>query len=396
MSHSYISVSTSYISTTNRQEHFPCQINIFFPFFMLLYNADGCMGIVAASDYYTSSLTLKAVNNIDINVKNYNRTPAVVVYGSMVVDCKNFNCDIENMAFGIIVYDEFAVNATDTVTFNYNIPSLIQTAKATITGARIVLNETGEHGKAFSYVDDLEINGSFIYNGNHIFSVRDNGEERCIVCGLKNIAVADLKDKINVGKVYYDGKEKKPVITIEGLTLNEDYIVCVEPQIAAYDAYTATIVGVGDYTGSVEVSWSIDNNGWIKLDGDWYYFEDGEMLTNWQEINGKWYFLDETGVMLKDWQEINSKWYYLGTNGVMQTGWQKLGTKWFYFNASGVMQTNWQKLSNKWYYFNASGAMQTGWVNIGGKDYYFYEDGSMAADTYIGKYYVDANGVWVK
>ena len=36
------------------------------------------------------------------------------------------------------------------------------------------------------------------------------------------------------------------------------------------------------------------------------------------------------------------------------------------------MLTGWQWLGGKWYYLNGSGAMQTGWQSIGGSWYYFY------------------------
>ena len=40
--------------------------------------------------------------------------------------------------------------------------------------------------------------------------------------------------------------------------------------------------------------------------------------------------------MLTGWQKISGKWYYMNENGAMQTGWQKIGGKWYYMNGSGV------------------------------------------------------------
>ena len=42
----------------------------------------------------------------------------------------------------------------------------------------------------------------------------------------------------------------------------------------------------------------------------------------------------------------------------MLTNWQKLDGKWYYFNSSGAMVTGWRKLGGTWYYFTASGALQ--------------------------------------
>ena len=39
--------------------------------------------------------------------------------------------------------------------------------------------------------------------------------------------------------------------------------------------------------------------------------------------------------------------------------------------------------------------MQTGWQELDGAWYYFYESGDMAADTWIGDYYMGPDGKWV-
>lgn len=47
------------------------------------------------------------------------------------------------------------------------------------------------------------------------------------------------------------------------------------------------------------------------------------------------------------------------------------------------------------------GKMNTGWQIIDGKWYYFNEEsdgkkGALVTDAWIGKYYVDENGVWME
>ena len=78
-------------------------------------------------------------------------------------------------------------------------------------------------------------------------------------------------------------------------------------------------------------------------------------------------------------------------------GKQNLNGKWYYMNDNAEMVTGWQQIGGKWYYFNTGGDMATGWLQAEpGKWYYLYEDGSMAADTVIdGTYRVDASGQWV-
>lgn len=59
-------------------------------------------------------------------------------------------------------------------------------------------------------------------------------------------------------------------------------------------------------------------DGWQKIAGKWYWYEDGKPVTNaWRKVTG------ESGV---------AYWYYLGKGGVMLKGWQKIGEEVFYLN----------------------------------------------------------------
>lgn len=118
--------------------------------------------------------------------------------------------------------------------------------------------------------------------------------------------------------------------------------------------------------------------GWQKIGGKWYYLRDsGEMATGWQYVDNQWYYLDSNGAMLTGWQLINGKWYLLSSSGAMLTGWQKVGGNWYYMNSSGAMLTGWQYINNQWYYLNSSGAMLTGWQQISGQWYYMNGSGAM-------------------
>ena len=135
--------------------------------------------------------------------------------------------------------------------------------------------------------------------------------------------------------------------------------------------------------------------GWKQM-GKWYYFgTDGAMKTGWYKVGNKWYFSDNTGKMVTGWKKIG-KWYYFASSGAMKTGWQQVGGKWYLLGSSGAMKTGWQKTGGKWYWLNASGAMQTGWKQIAGKWYFFDGSGKMLASTTrkIGRktYRFDGNG----
>ena len=161
-------------------------------------------------------------------------------------------------------------------------------------------------------------------------------------------------------------------------------------------------------------------NCWEKIDGYWYHFDgNGIMQTGWLNIGGTWYYLNpSSGAMKTGWLKLGDVWYYLNPfSGAMATGWLKVGNTWYYMNPSngamqtgwldlngtkyylksdGAMATAWVKIGNTWYYMNpSSGLMQTGWLKLRSTWYYLKSDGTMAADTWIGDYYVNADGAWV-
>ena len=129
--------------------------------------------------------------------------------------------------------------------------------------------------------------------------------------------------------------------------------------------------------------------GWQMVDGIWYYMNaDGAMQTGWQYVNGTWYYMNGSGAMLTGWQYVNGTWYYMHTSGAMLTGWQMVDGIWYYMNTDGAMQTGWQLVNGQWYYMNTSGAMLTGWQYVNGAWYYMNTSGAMTT----GWQYV--NGTW--
>ena len=139
--------------------------------------------------------------------------------------------------------------------------------------------------------------------------------------------------------------------------------------------------------------------GWSKKDGHWLYqLEDGSHIVNeWKQINGTWYYFDNSGVMQTGWVKDKGTWYYLNNSGAMQTGWVKDKGTWYYLNDSGAMQTGWVKENGIWYYLNQSGSMETGWFTVSDKWYYANESGALAINTTTPDgYTVNADGEWVE
>ncbi|NHM16952.1 hypothetical protein GMI69_09925 [Eggerthellaceae bacterium zg-887] len=169
--------------------------------------------------------------------------------------------------------------------------------------------------------------------------------------------------------------------------------------------------GAGEGTeGSMATGWKQDGDSWYYLEGS------GKMATGWAEVGGEWYHLGKSGKMDTGWKQDGGAWYYLngageGTEGAMATGWKKTGGKWYYLNKSGAMRSGWQRLGGAWYLLNAShdgtfGAMLEGWQRVdasAGKptsanSWYYLNPGSgaMAANSWVGGYYVDGSGLWVR
>ena len=188
--------------------------------------------------------------------------------------------------------------------------------------------------------------------------------------------------------------------------------------------------------------------GWVKESNTWYYYNtDGTLARN------KWagnYWLGADGRMATNaWVDNNR--YYVGANGAWvkdarhpeekKQGWVKEANVWFYYNTDGTLARNkwagnywlgadgrmvinswvdnnryyvgsdgawvkdakrseekkqgWVKEANVWFYYNTDGTLaRNKWAG----NYWLGADGKMATNSWVdnGRYYVGANGVWVK
>lgn len=76
------------------------------------------------------------------------------------------------------------------------------------------------------------------------------------------------------------------------------------------------------------------------------------------------------GPAFAEWIGTGSARAYI-LNGQVQTGWQQIDGKWYYLNEQGAPQIGWVKDGDKQYFCTASGEMVSGVVWINGKTYYF-------------------------
>ena len=210
------------------------------------------------------------------------------------------------------------------------------------------------------------------------------------------------------------------------------------------------------WSGPMQTGWQYINSAWYLLDatgamqtgwqlvgGNWFYMEgSGAMATGWRYIAGSWYYMDDSGARVNNcWYWVGTNCYYFNENGEMvantwigdwyvdgsgawipgkikpknewiyqsgrwwyrhadgsytRDGWERIGNTQYYFDGSGWMITGWKYSEGIWYYMNDSGAMISNcWYWIGTNCYYFNENGEMAADAWIGDWYVDGSGAWI-
>ena len=200
----------------------------------------------------------------------------------------------------------------------------------------------------------------------------------------------------------------------------------------------------------------VKKNGWVKEGNTWYYFENGTLARNkwisstyWVGADGKmatsaWvdggrYYVGANGAWVKDakkpeaakpvekkqgWVKEGNAWYFyyqgqitknawigsywLGSDGKMATSsWVDNGR--YYVGANGLWDKNakkpevkaavkkngWVKEGNTWYYYENGTLARNKWIS---STYWVGADGKMATSAWVdgGRYYVGANGEWVK
>lgn len=149
----------------------------------------------------------------------------------------------------------------------------------------------------------------------------------------------------------------------------------------------------------------ICNEPVIYKNNIYYTSSDGTPITGWHKADGSWYYFGEEGKLKKGLFKdptINQV-YYTNDNGELATGWVNTPIGWMYFNEDGSILKGWKKFDNHWYYLEPTtyeginvGVMAIGWKEYNNRWYYFYSDGKMAANAYIGSYFVNGQGAWVK
>lgn len=101
----------------------------------------------------------------------------------------------------------------------------------------------------------------------------------------------------------------------------------------------------------------------------------------WLTLGDKIYYFGENEEKVTGWQDINSQKFYFDKDGVVQKGWLEEGDTKYYFGDTGAMTVGWLNLEDVRYYFDAEGKMVTGEQKIGTKTCVFGEDGKLESET---------------
>lgn len=225
------------------------------------------------------------------------------------------------------------------------------------------------------------------------------------------------------GNTYYAGPSKGVILKkywVNGKYLKSNGVM----------ATGMTTVGKKTYYFN---SNGVRQKGWIQYNDNYYYFNSKGVMQKSKWIDSK-YYVNSNGVRATGFTKIGKYTYFFSAKGIKQTGWVTTGGQKYWLNKNGVLQTKrwlWSKkyyasssgavlkglnaISGKLYYFNTStgakvtkkkvtvgndtyyfqkdgSAIKGKWLKLSGKYYYFKSDGKMATSTWVGKYYVGADG----
>ena len=130
----------------------------------------------------------------------------------------------------------------------------------------------------------------------------------------------------------------------------------------------------------------VKKQGWVQNGSAWNYYYQGNIVRNaW--IGSYWLGADGR-MATNSW--VDGGRYYVGSNGV----WDKTVKKQETLKPE-VKKNGWVKEGSTWYYFENGTLARNKWIS---STYWVGADGKMATSAWVdgGRYYVGANGAWVK
>ena len=131
--------------------------------------------------------------------------------------------------------------------------------------------------------------------------------------------------------------------------------------------------------------------GWVKNGNSWsFYNQNGTLVRNAWAGN---YWLGADGKMAT-YAWVDNGRYYVGANGAWVKGAQNQATATQNKDTVNTAKQGWVQSGNAWYYYNKGSLVVNKWVG----NYWLGADGRMVTNAWVdnNRYYVGANGAWVK
>lgn len=181
-------------------------------------------------------------------------------------------------------------------------------------------------------------------------------------------------------------------------------LLSITASCTAYgQGWTVDASGGGLRYENEDGTWPVSQ--WQQIDGKWYHFdENGFMETGWYEnAYGQWFWMDGNGVMVSGTiRQIDGKIYRVNADGCCTedrnySGWLEDGFGWWFRNPDGTWPAaEWALINDEWYHFDEKGYVQSGWYEENGIRYWLNETGKMLRNTdYMVdgmNYHFDENG----
>lgn len=216
-----------------------------------------------------------------------------------------------------------------------------------------------------------------------VTSVKRRSEEELIVTITLNALKADDSDyELDVDEAEWDvsnglgvwGDSEDALHYELRLYRNEKFVTTVRPvKETGYD-FSKYITSAGDYRFEVRGVYSSSRKGaWQESD----VFEVSDEKA--AEITAETSFKPSgSGPAAGTWKNDGAGWRYSNFDGsFVKDNWQQIEGKWFFFDESGYRKTGWVSWKEKWYFLNENGEMLTDAVTPDGK--YVGLDGVLAA-----------------
>ena len=153
-----------------------------------------------------------------------------------------------------------------------------------------------------------------------------------------------------------------------------------------------TVLATPIAVNTVASSDALAAQGWVKTGTSWYFYnQSGTLARNAWSGN---YWLGADGKMVTNAWVDNGR-YYVGADGAWVKGAQKPAVAKPATPKPAVAQKQgWVQSSGAWYFYHQGQIVRNAWVG----SYWLGADGKMVTSAWVdnGRYYVGANGVWVK